>query len=102
MFNIAGTFKNAGKGASERVEIVAYESARGKGDWARGDCLVSLAWVRAGSKRKRAWLSAGRQLFWGGRVGWRFFFLGWGGLPGQMAELLQGLCSRNGPLHWVL
>lgn len=28
---------------------------------------------------------------------------GWGeGLPGQTAELLQGLCSRNGPLHWVL
>lgn len=24
------------------------------------------------------------------------------GLPGHTAELLQGLCSRNGPLHWVL
>lgn len=24
------------------------------------------------------------------------------GLPGQTAELLQGLCSRSGPLHWVL
>lgn len=27
---------------------------------------------------------------------------GIGGLPGQTAELLQGLCSRSGPLHWVL
>lgn len=25
-----------------------------------------------------------------------------GGLPGQTAELLQGLCSRSAPLHWVL
>ena len=27
---------------------------------------------------------------------------GEGGLPGQTAELLQALCSRSFPLHWVL
>lgn len=35
------------------------------------------------------------------RIGGRGWVVG-GGLPGHTAELLQGLCSRNGPLHWVL